>query len=128
MSAWGKGGSARSCDELLKRVEANDPTLVDLLILSLKTFGSDQVHRLAKCLASGVNTHLISLSASGHCIPPDALQALGAALATGKSNLTRLAIGDSNMGDVGVCALCQGLASGRNTLRLEVIDLSWKGM
>jgi hypothetical protein len=112
----------------LKRVEANDPTLVDLVILFLKTFGSDQVHRLAKFLASGVNTHLISLRASGHCVSLDAPQALGAALATGKSNLTRLAIGDSNMGDVGFCALCQGLASGRNTLRLEAIDSSWKGM
>jgi hypothetical protein len=128
MSAWGKGGTARSCDELLKRVEDNDPSLVDLVILSLKTFGSGEVHRLAKCLASGVNTHLLSLSASGHCVPPDALKALGAALATRKSNLTSLAIGDSTMGDVGVCALCQGLASGENTLRLEVIDLSWKGM
>jgi hypothetical protein len=112
----------------LKRVEQNDPTLKELVILPLKTFGSTDVHRLAKCLASGVNTHLESLSASGHAIPPDALQALGAALAMGKSNLTSLAVGDSSMGDDGVTALCRGLANGIDELKLETVDLSWKGM
>jgi hypothetical protein len=126
--AWGKGGGVRSFDALLKRVEQNDPKLLELVVLPMKTFGSQEVHRLATILASGVNTHLESLSASGHNIPPEALEALGKALATGKSNLVHLAIGDNSMGDAGVCALCQGLASSSGALKLETIDLSWKGM
>lgn len=124
--AWGKVGGLSSCDALLKRVEENDPSLVELVILPMKTFGSQEVHRLANILSSGVNTHLKSLSASGHCVPPDALLALGAAV--GKSNLVGLAIGDVSMRDSGACALCKGLAASCGPLKLERIDLSWKGM
>ena len=127
-------GSFNSCDALLKRVEENDPTMVELIILSMKTFGATEVDRLATALASGVNTHLETISASGHKIPPESLQRLGAALATGKSNVKNLAIGDSTMGDDGVCALCEGLVSSSKSeaseqqQQLQSLDLSYKGM
>jgi hypothetical protein len=121
-------GSFNSCDALLKRVEENDPTLIELVILSMKTFGAKEVERLAAALASGQNTHLQTISASGHAIPPESLRIFGAAIASGKSNLKNLAIGDSKMGDDGVCALCQGLASTTENQQLESIDLSYKGM
>ena len=124
--AWG-GGGFKSCDALLALIENNDPKLRELVILPMKCFGGPEVHRLAKILARGSNNHLKSLSASGHVVPPDALEALGQTLSAGKSNLTQLSIGDNLMGDAGVSALCQGLGSGE-ALNLEMLDLSWKGI
>ena len=43
----GKGGSLRSCDALLKRVEENDPRLTELVILPMKTFGVSDIERLS---------------------------------------------------------------------------------
>eukprot|EP00536_Pseudo-nitzschia_multiseries_P000291 jgi/Psemu1/282229/fgenesh1_pg.4_\ len=141
MSAWGKTGSARSCDALLKRVEDNDPRLTELVVLPLKTFGSAEVRRLAKCLESGTNTHLRSLQASGHAIDDlGSLEALGAALAlanphnsssnnNNSHSLGSIAIGDSKLGDAGVCALCRGLESGgNNEAGPKAIDLSYKNV
>ena len=130
MSAWGNNGSARSCEALLKRVEANDPKLTELVALPLKKFGSQEIFRLVKCLESGRNSHLRSLQASGHSIDDyTALEALGRALIPVES----IAIGDSNMGDDGVCALCRGLESNERVTTegnsgLKVIDMSWKNM
>mmetsp|Transcript_16878 Transcript_16878/g.46356 ORF Transcript_16878/g.46356 Transcript_16878/m.46356 type:complete len:148 (-) Transcript_16878:184-627(-) len=147
MSAWGKTGSARSCDALLKRIEDNDPRLTELVVLPLKNFGSKEVRRLARCIAKGSNTHLRSLQASGHAIDDlSALEELGRALAgegagSGEgcgsgsgSALETIAIGDSNLGDDGVMALCRGLnatktaATGSSNHKLRGIDLSYKNM
>ena len=125
--AWGASSGIRSCDDLLRRLEENDPKLEQMVILPMKNFNADAVHRLAAVLASGVNTHLRTLSASGHDVTPEALEKLGSALAMGKSKLVHLAIGNSNTGDVGVVALCRGLATSES-LKLEHVDLSWKGM
>ena len=128
MSAWGKNGSARSCEALLRRVEENDPKLTELVILPLKNFGSAEVLRLAKCFESRSSSHLRSLHASGHSIDCNALEKLGRSL----FDVEDIAIGDSNMGDEGVCALCRGMeanermAAGSSILRS--IDLSWKNM
>jgi hypothetical protein len=130
MSAWGKNGSARSCEALLKRVEENDPKLTDLIVLPLKKFGSKEVLRLAKCLESRRNDSLRSISASGHAIDDcNALEALGRVL----TRLESVAIGDSDMGDDGVCAMCRGVAateklSGDSSNALKSIDFSWKNM
>eukprot|EP00537_Pseudo-nitzschia_pungens_P013839 CAMPEP_0172395756 /NCGR_PEP_ID=MMETSP1061-20121228/21654_1 /TAXON_ID=37318 /ORGANISM="Pseudo-nitzschia pungens, Strain cf. pungens" /LENGTH=627 /DNA_ID=CAMNT_0013127453 /DNA_START=64 /DNA_END=1947 /DNA_ORIENTATION=- len=151
MSAWGKTGSARSCDALLKRIEDNDPRLTELVVLPLKDFGSKEVRRLARCIAKGSNTHLRSLQASGHAIDDlSALEELGRALAgegagagegcgsgsgSGSgSALETIAIGDSNLGDDGVMALCRGLnatktaTTGSSNHKLRGIDLSYKNI
>ena len=129
MSAWGKNGSARSCESLLNRVEQNDPRLTELVILPLKKFGSNEVLRLAKALESAKNTNLKSLQASGHAIDDvSALEALG----RGLSKIESIAIGDSEMGDKGVCALCQGMESNPKlsdgSIALKSVDLSYKNM
>ena len=135
MSAWGKNSSARSCDALLKRVENNDPTLKELVILPQKIFGSKDLKRLAKAS----NTHLVSVQASGHSIDDtSALEMLGAALMVpneSSSQLEELSIGDSNMGDDGIAALCHGMETSTTTAggehfqcRLKSVDFSWKGM
>ncbi len=129
MSAWGKNGSARSCEAILRRVEENDPRLTELVILPLKKFGSKEVFRLAKCLESTGGTHLRSLQASGHAIDdPNALEALG----RGLSRIENIAIGDSEMGDGGVRALCRGMESNLKStdgrIALKSVDLSYKNM
>jgi len=132
MPAWGKGGTARSCDALLRKVEQNDPRLTELVILSNKDFGSKEVERLAVAIENGRNTHLASVSASGHSLSVGSLMRLGAALARGgkSSAIKHLAIGNKDTGDDGVCALCDGLVSDDSNggCQLESIDLSWKGI
>eukprot|EP00535_Pseudo-nitzschia_heimii_P006831 CAMPEP_0197186018 /NCGR_PEP_ID=MMETSP1423-20130617/13040_1 /TAXON_ID=476441 /ORGANISM="Pseudo-nitzschia heimii, Strain UNC1101" /LENGTH=524 /DNA_ID=CAMNT_0042637217 /DNA_START=77 /DNA_END=1648 /DNA_ORIENTATION=- len=129
MSAWGKNGSARSCEALLRRVERNDPELTDLVILPMKKFGSEEIFRLAKCLESDKSKNLRSLQASGHAIEDiSALEALGKVLTRFES----IALGDSKMGDDAVCALCRGMEGneepkdGRNALKQ--MDLSFKNI
>lgn len=130
MSAWGSGGSLRSCDALLKRVDENDPRLVDLVILPMKTFGGDEVVRLASSISSGRNTHLRSVSASGHAVPPSALSSLGSAIAAASQKdrhggIRSLAIGNRDMGDEGVSALCSSLEHCRGGT-LQTMELGFK--
>lgn len=128
MSAWGAGGSFKSCDALLQRVERNDPTLTNLVILPQKTFGAAEVDRLAAVFEKeGGNTHLVALHASGHSVPSPSLKRLGQAIAANKSRLVELAVGSSTMGDEGICAFCEGLATSTEN-SLESIDFSYKGM
>ena len=119
MSAW--GAAAKSCNALLLRVEQNDPSLTELVILPSKTFGGPEVERLAAAL--GRNTHLTTLSASGHAVPPSSLKILGKALKTAYS-LKRIAVGDKSMGDEGVLALFGETGFGV----LEGIDLAYKNI
>ena len=83
--------------------------------------------------ASGTNTNLTSISASGHPIPPSSLKLFGRALSTQAntiiilqqdeqkcknnsssssseySGITSIAIGSKDMGNEGIVALCEGL-------------------
>ena len=154
-------GSNGSCDAILKRVEANDPALTELVILPMKTFGPSDVDRLSIaigeipnnysyyfCLpyfasllitASGINTNLQTISASGHDLPPESLKRLGLALSTqakllssqsvngGILGITSIAIGSNKMSDVGVIAFCQGLDESNGGL-LRVVDFGWKNL
>jgi len=133
MFAWGKGSSLRSCDALLERVEKNDPTLVELAFLPLKNFTSDDCLRLASAIRrNGTEGHLRSIHASGHAVSTESLQALGAAVACACS-IILLAIGDAQMGDEGIEALCLGLSCPPPSSlpvsppTLQVLDLSCKG-
>jgi Ran GTPase-activating protein (RanGAP) involved in mRNA processing and transport len=126
MPAWGASSTFRSCDSLIQRIEQNDPTLKDLVILPTKQFGADEVHRLCAVLDSNSNTHWTSLSASGHVVSVTLLQQFGQSIAANISTpLGSLSIGDRSMGDEGVSALCRAL--GRQH-RLRAIDLSYKNM
>jgi len=135
--AWGKGGSLGSCDALLKRVEDNDPKLTELVILPMKTFGPTDVERLSRAIASGSNTNLRSISASGHHLPPESLKLFGLSLSAqakealekkdGMCGITSLAIGSKDMGDEGVIALCEGLEESNGAL-LQVVDFGWKNL
>lgn len=154
MSAWGGNSAFKSCETLLRRLEENDPNLQDVVILSNKTFGTQEVKRLIAVLEGGNNYHWRSLTASGHTLPPDSLYHLGKTIARSSfssTSFSSLAIGDSSMGDEGVHALCEGLmANTKNTkitgldnkveenpkdsnldkssFSLEILDLSYKGM
>ena len=125
--AWGTGGF-KSCDSLLTKVENDDPLLKELVILPMKTFGSPELERLSDILSSGKNTHLTSIFASGHAVTPDALYKLSQALASpGGKHIKCLSIGDEQMGDEGVEALCRGLAHVNGGF-LEWLDLSSKNL
>ena len=138
MSAWGKGSSLRSCHSLLERIENNDPTLQTLALLPLKNFTSDDCLRLASAIrTNGAEGHLRSIHASGHAVSVEALEALGAAVACSGGKIISLAVGDSQMGDAGITALCRGLScecathsegsSSPPAPVLQVLDLSYKG-
>jgi hypothetical protein len=91
--------------------------------------------------ASGVNTNLQSISASGHDLPPESLKRLGLALSTQakllssslSSNIksirgiTSIALGSNNMCDVGVIAFCEGLVESNGGC-LRVVDFGWKNL
>ena len=46
----GAGGSLKSCNSLLQRVEDNDPRLTELVILPMKTFVVADVERLSNAI------------------------------------------------------------------------------
>ena len=89
--------------------------------------------------ASGINTNLQTISASGHDLPPESLKRLGLALSTqakllssqsvngGILGITSIAIGSNKMSDVGVIAFCQGLDESNGGL-LRVVDFGWKNL
>ena len=89
--------------------------------------------------ASGINTNLQTISASGHDLPPESLKRLGLALSTQakllssqSSNgdvrgITSIAIGSNDMCDVGVIEFCRGLDESNGGL-LRVIDFGWKNL
>ena len=128
MSAWGSS-DFKSCDALLKRVEANDPQLTNLVILPIKTFGSAELDRVSAALPK--NTYLVSLHASGHAVSPESLRRLGCAIMTNQ-RVVDVAVGSATMGDEGVCALCEGLTTLTTTTLLqnplERMDFGYKGM
>ena len=129
MSGW---GDFKSCKALLDRVERNDPTLTSLNILPMKTFGDDEIRRLANIISSGVNSNLVALHASGHKVSGKSLEEFGSALNKASSNgklvLTDLAFGDKNLGDDGVTAFVKGITTTDNMTGLTKIDFSSKSL
>ena len=118
----------KSCKALLDRVENNDPKLVELVILPIKTFGDAELTRLANIISSGRNTNLKAISASGHNVSTSALALLGSALASQNGrNICNVAIGDENMNDEGVEAFCKAL-SDVNGGSLESVDFAFKNI
>ncbi len=98
----------------------------------MKTFGEAEVQRLADILSTGQNTHLKSISASGHALSSSSLEILGKALSSpSASKIQCLAIGDESMGDEGVAAFCMPLCVLNTQLSggsIESIDLSFKSI
>lgn len=77
-----------------------------------------------------MNTHLVSISASGHQLQPNSLRKFGTALSIQAQKqqqfgVKSLAIGSKDMGDEGATALCQGLEHTKGAL-LHHLDLGWK--
>ena len=62
VSGRGQGGSLKSCDSLLKRVEDNDTKLVELVILPMKTFGGAELDRLSNAIGK------IHIGECNHCM------------------------------------------------------------
>lgn len=83
--------------------------------------------------ASGTNTNLKAISASGHHLPPESLKQFAFALSTQAKNrtelrgITSIAIGSKDMCDEGVVAFCEGLEGSNGGLFREV-DFGFKSM
>ena len=90
--------------------------------------------------ASGTNTNLKAISASGHHLPPESLKKFAFALSTQAKNnfsqgidgtelcgITSIAIGSKDMCDEGVVAFCEGL-EGSNGGLLREVDFGFKNM
>lgn len=52
VSARRTSGGFKSCDNILKRIEENDPVLETVVFLPMKSFGSEEVARLANAIGS----------------------------------------------------------------------------
>jgi Leucine Rich repeat len=135
MCAW--GAAFKSCDDLISRIERNDPLLTDLTILPTKSFGDAELNRLSAVLRNATEKlYWRSLSASGHAVSAAALERFGRAIASASasaySQLHSLALGNSTTGDEGVKAFVDGLLSkttvAPSACSLHSIDLSYKGM
>lgn len=94
----------------------------------MKTFGDTELKRLSSIISSGVNTHLQSISASGHSVSASALCLLGSALASQNGrNIRHVAIGGNDMKDEGVIAFCEPLLKDHGG-SLESVDFTLKGI
>ena len=52
---WFRGsGGLKSCDSLLARIDCNDPTLKDLVVLPMKDFGSAELENLSLLLGKSL--------------------------------------------------------------------------
>lgn len=134
MCAWG-ASSSKSCDDLIARIERNDPELTDLIILPTKSFGDDELNRLSIVLETAAETlYWRSFAASGHVVSTLALARIGAAIAaasaSGYCQLQAVSIGHFATGDEGIQAFASGLLSGEKPSQcsLTSLDLSLKGM
>jgi Leucine Rich repeat len=160
MSAWGNNtnGMSSSSNALLERIERNDSSLPDLILLPMRKIDDVGWNRLIAAISQrGTQPArcLTSIQASGHDIAShETVTRLGRAIHASSFDVPWkcIAVGKSDMGDDGVVALCTGLAGGggggdddgddgdcssssSNTgsssaalLRLEALDLSFKGM
>lgn len=123
--AWGTNDS-KSCESLLNRIEKNDPLLTELVVLPMKSFGDAELNRLSEILTSGMNTHLVNISASGHRVSNSSLNKFAKAIASpGGKCIKFVSIGDDNMGDDGIQAFCDGLVQVYGGF-LEGLDFSSK--
>eukprot|EP00593_Proboscia_inermis_P005669 CAMPEP_0171322634 /NCGR_PEP_ID=MMETSP0816-20121228/115083_1 /TAXON_ID=420281 /ORGANISM="Proboscia inermis, Strain CCAP1064/1" /LENGTH=662 /DNA_ID=CAMNT_0011821163 /DNA_START=91 /DNA_END=2080 /DNA_ORIENTATION=+ len=131
--AWGSAGDGlgfKSCNSILTRIETNDETLSSAIILPMKVLTVADVTRLCRAIRS--NTNLRSLSASGHVLTVDQLRCLGDAIVESHGIdcdggwIRDLAVGDSQMGNIGVTALLQPFVGKTNHLR--ELDLSYKNI
>ena len=128
MAAWGawSGSNKRGVGDLVSRIQANDPKLTSLCVISsMRTVGPADAATIADALRS--NSVLEELLLSGHAIGAEGAAALGAALAgvDGNIALRRLCLGAQTFGDAGAAALASSMAAW-NTL--EDLDLELKGI
>ena len=127
MAAWGAwGASKRGVEDLVARIQQNDPKLASLCIISsMRKVGPDDAKLIASALRN--NTVLEELLLSGHQIGVEGASALGAALggSDGNATLRRLSLGSSNFGDSGVTSLAEYIPSWNV---LEDLDLELKGI
>jgi hypothetical protein len=94
----------------------------------MKTFGDTELKRLSSIIASGSNTHLKSISASGHSVSASTLSLFGRALASPNGrNIRHVAIGSNDMKDEGIMAFCEPLVEVRGGA-LESVDFTFKNM
>ena len=128
---WGSS-ALRSCTSLIDRVDQNDSSLKELVILSTKTVSPSDWDRLTSAITKhGKDRKLKSLQASGHEISCSALHSLGKAIheSSKDSAWSLLAVGNKDMGaSGGLEHLVQGLDSPAEELKLQKLDLSYKGL
>ena len=127
MAAWGAwSGSKRGVGDLVSRMQANDPKLTSLCVISsMRTVGPEDATAMADALRS--NTVLKELLLSGHKIGAKGAEALSAALAgeSGNSTLRRICLGSQSFGDAGAEALALSIEAWNV---LEHLDLERKGI
>ncbi len=121
--AW-SSSRLTSIDSLVARVQRNDPSLKSLFILPQKKLTGPSVASLVSALIG--NSHLTELYASGHDLDPETLESFADLLGS-PTNVERVSLGSSTLGDSGLVVLCRGLASNLRG-NIKSIDLENKSL
>lgn len=118
---WGKA-EPRGVEDLVERLQENDPKLQSLTMLRGRRFGPEEVGQL--CEALHANCVLQEFHASGHVMLPPSATRFAEMLAKNAS-LRRIGLGNADFGDEGLEALAPGIAA---SISLQAIDLEHKGI
>ncbi|KAK3279063.1 hypothetical protein CYMTET_13037 [Cymbomonas tetramitiformis] len=115
--AWGARGAGSGVDDWVKRLEAQDQSLISVHVFQFRRFGHEEVSAFCKALQN--NTVLKELYASGHKMLPETARIV-ADMLTKNSALEALCVGDSEFGDEGVAELSIGLSKNNALTSLDL--------
>jgi hypothetical protein len=109
-------GTSRGIDDIIGRLQCQDPTLSKLHLFKARRLNHDDAIKLCDALVS--NTIIIELNISSHPIPIEMATVFSEMLAANDS-LISLSLGNSSLGDPAFSILCRGIASNRSLRELH---------
>jgi Ran GTPase-activating protein (RanGAP) involved in mRNA processing and transport len=109
-------GTSRGIDDIIERLQCQDPTLSKLHLFKARRLNHDDAIKLCDALVS--NTIIIELNISSHPIPIE-MATIFADMLAANDSLISLSLGNSSLGDPAFSILCRGIASNRSLRELH---------